>query len=151
VHTHVGSPLGNAQTSTAQVVREGSWMRSWFRSQLFSVDRKCTGLLRRGSRQDNNRKDVLFYLINVWVVLHFNVLGAAFFFFLVVKYCQILTSNGQLLPSSLRKNFLLGQIHQKARPNGGWFTNHPSLNPSLSHIWAFRASESQIATSQQPN
>jgi hypothetical protein len=80
-----------------------------FRSQPFSVDRKWTGLLRRDSRQDNNRKYQTekgktektcrsFYLIIIWVVpyllhsrLHFNFYGTAFLF-CVVKYQQISTS-----------------------------------------------------------
>jgi hypothetical protein len=75
-----------------------------FRSQLFSVDRKWTGLLRR---QNNNRKyhkekgktektRRSFYLIIIRVVpylrhsrLHFNFYGAPFLF--VVKYQQIST------------------------------------------------------------
>jgi hypothetical protein len=62
-----------------------------FRSQPFSVDRKWTALLRKRSRQDNNRKYQKscrsFYLIIIRVVsyilrsrLHFNFYRAAFFF-----------------------------------------------------------------------
>jgi hypothetical protein len=61
---------------------------------------------------------VLFYLKNVWVVLHFNVLGAAFFFF-----CGEILPDFDLKwaapPFKPEKKLFLGQIHQKARPNGG--------------------------------
>jgi hypothetical protein len=47
--------LGNAQTSGVRVWSVRADKSACFCSQLFSVDRKWTGLLRRGSREDNNR------------------------------------------------------------------------------------------------
>jgi hypothetical protein len=60
--------------------------------------------IEKTKKKEKNRKDVVLF-DKCLGSTPFQRLGAVFFFFFVVKYCQILTSNGQLLPSNLRKNF----------------------------------------------